>query len=75
MPQGKPAGAPCVQLDEQMRCRIFGRPERPAVCSSLRPHAAMCGNSRQDAEAYLLRLEYLTLPQDQPAPAKAAHKA
>ncbi len=75
MPQGKPAGVPCVQLDEQMRCRIFGQPERPAVCRSLRPHAAMCGSSRLDAEAYLRRLEYLTLPQDQLAPAKAAHKA
>jgi hypothetical protein len=35
MPQGKPAGVRCIQLDEANRCRIFGRPERPAVCASL----------------------------------------
>jgi uncharacterized protein len=37
MPDGKPAGIRCVQLDDGNRCRIFGRPERPAVCSQLRP--------------------------------------
>ena len=37
MPQGKPAGVPCVQLDADMRCRIFGRPERPAFCGGLKP--------------------------------------
>ena len=31
MPYGKPAGMPCVQLDDDVRCRIFGRPERPAL--------------------------------------------
>ena len=62
MPGGKPAGVPCVQLDGQLRCRIFGQPGRPAVCGSLRPQAQMCGGSRQQAEAYLLRLEYLTQP-------------
>ncbi len=24
MPNGKPAGVPCVQLDEQLRCKNFG---------------------------------------------------
>ena len=43
MPQGKPAGVRCVQLDEALRCRLFGQPERPAVCLGLRPEPAMCG--------------------------------
>lgn len=43
MPQGKPAGVRCAQLDEQLRCRIFGQAERPAVCGQLRPAAEMCG--------------------------------
>ena len=43
MPQGKPAGVRCVQLDADLRCRFFGRPERPAVCGQLRPAAEMCG--------------------------------
>jgi len=37
MPQGKPAGVLCVQLDERNRCRIFGHADRPAVCSQLQP--------------------------------------
>lgn len=62
MPHGKPAGVRCVQLDDQQRCRIFGHPDRPAVCASLRPHPAMCGDSREQAHAILARLEHLTRP-------------
>ena len=53
MPQGKPAGVPCVQLDDQLRCKIFGQPERPAVCTSLRPEPDMCGTTRTHALRYL----------------------
>ncbi|MGE4240103.1 YkgJ family cysteine cluster protein [Ramlibacter sp.] len=60
MPQGKRAGERCAQLDQDNRCRIFGRPERPAVCSSLQPSSEMCGDSREAAERWLLRLEALT---------------
>ena len=31
----KPAGVPCVHLDTDFRCTIFGRPERPACCAGL----------------------------------------
>jgi hypothetical protein len=62
MPNGKPAGVRCVQLDEHDRCRIFGRPERPAVCASLKPSATMCGESREQALRYLSRLEEQTRP-------------
>jgi Fe-S-cluster containining protein len=60
MPQGKPAGVRCVQLDEANRCRLFGRPERPAVCSGLRPSHEMCGDGNAHAMVYLARLEVLT---------------
>ncbi|RJG05138.1 YkgJ family cysteine cluster protein [Noviherbaspirillum cavernae] len=60
MPSGKPAGVRCVQLDETNRCRIFGKPERPAVCGSLQPSQEMCGDSREHALHYLLRLDELT---------------
>ena len=60
MPQGKPAGVPCVQLDAQGRCRLFGRPERPKDCSSLRPQPAMCGETREVALAALAELERAT---------------
>lgn len=62
MPQGKPAGVRCVQLEEAGGCRIFGRPERPAVCSSLPPSPTMCGSSAQQALHYLHRLELETAP-------------
>ena len=62
MPEGKPAGVPCVNLDREYRCRIFGSPERPAVCGSLQPSAEMCGTDREAALANLTELEQLTTP-------------
>lgn len=62
MPAGKPAGLRCVHLDEQYRCRLFGHPDRPAVCASLQPSLSMCGASRQDALSYLTDLERQTAP-------------
>ncbi|CAH2808508.1 MAG: UPF0153 protein YeiW [uncultured Paraburkholderia sp.] len=46
MPNGKPAGVRCVQLGDDLRCAIFGQPERPACCSGLQPQAEMCGARR-----------------------------
>jgi uncharacterized protein len=62
LPGGKPAGLPCPQLDEARRCRLYGRPERPAVCASLRPSAEMCGADRLHAMAWLARVEGATRP-------------
>jgi Fe-S-cluster containining protein len=62
MPKGKPAGTRCVQLDAANRCGLFGSPERPTVCASLRPALEMCGGSNAEAFANLIRLEALTLP-------------
>ncbi|MET0281084.1 MAG: YkgJ family cysteine cluster protein [Steroidobacteraceae bacterium] len=62
MPQGKPAGVRCVQLDELQRCQLFGRPERPAVCASLRPTASMCGADQAAALRHLGWLERQTQP-------------
>jgi uncharacterized protein len=58
----KPAGVRCVQLDDANRCRIFGQPERPAVCASLQASAVMCGTDSTHAMVYLARLEQLTQP-------------
>lgn len=63
MPQGKPAGVACVQLDEDLRCRIFGQPERPACCSGLAPSTEMCGDTREHALIWLNDLETRTRPQ------------
>jgi hypothetical protein len=60
MPHGKPAGMPCVQLLPDFRCALFGKPERPAVCASLRPSQEMCGADREAAMAGLRALELAT---------------
>lgn len=62
MPAGKPAGVRCLQLDEEDRCKIFGAPTRPAVCSSLQPSAEMCGSTRTYALHWLGRMEDATRP-------------
>jgi Fe-S-cluster containining protein len=43
MPEGKPAGVRCIQLNDDNGCMIFGQPGRPAVCASLMPGLEMCG--------------------------------
>ncbi|MBR6075954.1 MAG: YkgJ family cysteine cluster protein [Victivallales bacterium] len=62
MPNGKPAGVPCIQLDSEFRCKIFGSPDRPKVCGSLRPMEEMCGSCREEAMAILAEWEKKTAP-------------
>ena len=62
MPHGKPAGVCCVQLSDDYRCLLFGKPERPAVCQRLQASAEMCGENAGQALAYLISLEEATLP-------------
>jgi Fe-S-cluster containining protein len=62
MPNGKPAGMRCVQLDADNRCMIFGQPERPGFCAGLQPSAEMCGASREAAMIWLTALEVATAP-------------
>lgn len=66
MPQGKPAGTPCVQLSDEGLCRIFGKPERPAVCGQLPASEEMCGQNSAEALSYLTELERLTCPSKPP---------
>ncbi len=66
MPQGKPAGARCVQLTPENLCGVFGRPERPAVCIGLRPNPEMCGETAAEALAFLAALELATAPNPKP---------
>ena len=63
MPEGKPAGVPCVNLDPASHlCRIWNTPEYPEVCRNLQAEPDMCGSSRQEALEYLHELERLTRP-------------
>lgn len=60
MPAGKPAGMRCVQLDDDLRCKIFNDARRPAVCASLKPSVDMCGDTREYAMIFLTQLEQAT---------------
>jgi uncharacterized protein len=60
MPEGKPAFVRCVQLNSANECLLFGKPERPAVCGSLRPQREMCGGSNEEAFVLLGEMERAT---------------
>lgn len=62
MPDGKPAGMRCIQLDADARCAIFTHPDRPAVCAGLQAEAAMCGSNARQAMVWLTALERATTP-------------
>lgn len=60
MPNGKPAGVRCVQLNEDNLCRLFGRPERPKVCGEFSADEEVCGENREEAIILLTSLEEAT---------------
>lgn len=60
MPNGKPAGIRCAQLDNNNLCMRFGRQDRPAVCQSFRAAQNGCGDNQEEALAQLSALETLT---------------
>jgi len=60
MPNGKPEGVRCVQLDDNNLCKIFGQPERPKVCEQFAAEPDICGNSADQAMANLIELVNLT---------------
>ncbi len=62
MPNGKPAGVPCVHLSPAMRCGVFGDTRRPALCDAFKPEPAYCGDTREQALVRLARLEVLSAP-------------
>jgi len=62
MPNGKPAGVPCVHLDADMNCTLFGDERRPALCEAFTPESAVCADNREQAMDRLAQLELLSLP-------------
>jgi uncharacterized protein len=62
MPHGKRAGERCIQLDDDLRCKIFNDPRRPKCCSGLQFSQEMCGATREFALAWIGRLEVETQP-------------
>jgi len=59
-PFGKPAGVRCLHLDEDNKCAIFLKPERPKVCASFKAMLDVCGENQAQALAILTEWENLT---------------
>jgi hypothetical protein len=57
MPEGKPAGVPCIHLSETFHCLIFNSPLRPKVCGGFMPETIVCGQNRDEALHILYTLE------------------
>lgn len=62
MPDGKPAGVRCIQLTDTNTCKLFGSPERPAVCENLQSAPDICGTGTEEAMALISALERATIP-------------
>jgi hypothetical protein len=60
MPYGKAAGERCIQLSADNYCGLFGKPERPAVCSAFLPEPDVGGSSNEEANQLLGWLEQQT---------------
>jgi len=60
MPDGKPAGVRCVQLDERNLCKLFGDSRRPMVCAAFDADADACGSSNEQALQILTEWERIT---------------
>jgi len=60
MPQGKPAGKVCIHLNKQLLCKLFGKAERPKVCSDFSFDPEICGTCREEALQKLNWLEATT---------------
>jgi len=57
MPNGKPAGVPCIHLTSDYSCAIFNHPERPKVCADFKAEELICGRNRMEALQTLTKLE------------------
>jgi hypothetical protein len=61
-PHGKAASIPCANLMPDLRCALWENPERPLFCCGLQPAHDMCGDTREEAMAFLGELEQRTAP-------------
>jgi len=62
MPEGKPAGVACVNLDESFNCKIWNSADYPHVCQAFKPAAEHCGEDRHEAITILTWIEQETAP-------------
>jgi hypothetical protein len=60
MPDGKPAGVRCANLNDRNECTLYGRRERPPFCVGWRPGLEVCGHSFDEAMSNIAALEKRT---------------
>ncbi|ABZ74614.1 protein of unknown function UPF0153 [Shewanella halifaxensis HAW-EB4] len=60
MPDGKPAGIRCIQLDDSNLCKLFGQQQRPAVCGLFAATEDACGKTNAEALWLIGSLEMAT---------------
>ena len=62
MPNGKPAGVRCFNLNDDNRCNIFHDPARPQLCDGFKAGEDVCGGSREGALKLITYWEEATAP-------------
>ncbi|MEM0954484.1 MAG: YkgJ family cysteine cluster protein [Pseudomonadota bacterium] len=63
MPEGKPAGVVCVNLEpSSQRCQLWGQPDYPDICQRFAPEVSICGSDRSEALMLIRLLESATIP-------------
>lgn len=60
MPNGKPAGVRCVNLDNSNNCIIHNSELYPSICRSFSADIEMCGTTNEHAYKYIEELEVYT---------------
>lgn len=64
MPDGKPSGIRCVNLDDLNHCTVWQHPHYPAVCRDFIAKKDVCGGSSDEALQTLYVWEKLTAPEN-----------
>ncbi|NVN94204.1 MAG: YkgJ family cysteine cluster protein [Bacteroidetes bacterium] len=57
MPEGKPANTRCIQLTDNLLCKLFGKENRPKVCQNFKFDTLICGENQEDAMRIMNELE------------------
>jgi hypothetical protein len=57
MPDGKPARKRCIQLTDDLLCKLINSPLRPQVCKGFTFDPLICGNNRIEAIEIMEKLE------------------
>jgi len=57
MPEGKPANTRCIQLSDDLLCKLFGKANRPKVCVNFKFDTLICGENQEAAMRIMNELE------------------